>query len=328
MKSDLFIRADGSTEMGLGHLVRCASLSSYVNDQFNITFVCKRIPPDVEIELNQEGFSVIKIDHEKDYLDLLKPSSIAVLDGYSFDTSYHRQIKNHASKLVCIDDLHNQEFYADLIINHAPGIEADDYFAQPFTKFALGLNYVLLRPPFLKAAIQLESKSDGSVKNILICFGGSDMKNLTVKALQIVLETDQFEEILVITGSAYAYEEELMQIIHKESQKINYYHALNGQEMASAFMKSDIAIVPSSGILFEALATGNLPISGTYIDNQKEMYAGFKKLGAIIDAGEFSKVEIKHALQNIDSVKNPQKKFIDGKSPDRIRNLFDSLLKD
>lgn len=326
MKSDLLIRADGSAKMGLGHLVRCTSLSTYLKDRFNIIFACKSIPSTAEAELVQQGFSVVRIDQDKDFLDMLRPSSIAILDGYSFSVDFHKEIKERALKLACIDDLHEQDFYSDLIINHAPGIKESDYSAMPFTTFALGLDYVLLRPPFLKAAVQLKSKPHDSKKTILICFGGSDMKNLTLRALKTVIESNRFRKIIVITGAAYIFEDELLPFVQNKDE-IHYFHALGGQEMASAFMKSSIAIVPSSGILFEALATGNIPVSGTYVENQKEMYSGFKKLGAIIDAGKFSEDEIKTALRNIDTEKKT-KRFIDGKSPDRIRNLFDSLLKD
>lgn len=326
MKPDLFIRADGSSKMGLGHLVRCTSLANILYDQFSITFVCKKIPRQVEDELNQDCFSVIKIDREEDFFDRLQSDSIIVLDGYSFDAAYQKKIKEIGAKLVYIDDLHDRDFYADLIINHAPGIKERFYSVQPYTKFALGLDYVLLRQSFLDEAKKVENQQINSPDTILICFGGSDVKNLTIPTLKVVQDFNQFKKIIIITGSAYSHQNELMKITQNE-EKIEHRHALNGDEMASVFQQSDVAIVPASGILFEALSTGNITISGTYIDNQREMYKGFKKLGAIVDAGNFSEREIRTALRNIDVNKKPEQ-YIDGKSPERIRRLFESLIKD
>ncbi|MDX1641315.1 MAG: UDP-2,4-diacetamido-2,4,6-trideoxy-beta-L-altropyranose hydrolase [Balneolaceae bacterium] len=326
MKSDLFIRADGSSEMGLGHLVRCTSLSIILKDQFRITFVCKKIPQQIEAELKQRGLSIVKIDQEEEFFDRLTSEDTVVLDGYFFDTAYQKKIKELGSSLVFIDDLHDREFYADLIINHAPGISKEDYSAQPYTRYALGLDYVLLRPPFLEAARSAKEKNRNLLNTILICFGGSDIKNLTIRAAKVALDFNQFKKIIIITGSAYKYQNELLQVIQHE-EKIVHYHALSGKKMATVFQESDVAIVPSSGILFEALATGNITISGTYIDNQQKMYSGFKELNAIVDAGEFSAQEIRNAMQQIEPNKKP-KSYIDGKSPERIRSLFKSLKKD
>lgn len=323
MKSDLYIRTDGSSEIGLGHLVRCISLSTYVSDQFSITFVCREIPQKIEDELNQQGISLLKIHDEGEFFNLPKPNSIVVLDGYSFDTAYQKRIKEMGCRLVCIDDLHDKKFYADLIINHAPGIKKSDYSAQPGTIYALGLDYALLRPPFLEVARKAQLSGPDKIETILICFGGSDSENLTLRTLNVVLDFNPFKKIIIITGSAYGFMEELLQKI-KNRENVVHYHALDGDEMAAAFTESEAAIIPSSGILFEALATGNIAISGTYTENQKEVYVGFNKLGAIIDAGEFREREIRNAIQQIGSYTN-QKKFIDGKSPDRIRTLFQTI---
>lgn len=326
MKSDLLIRADGSQEIGLGHLVRCMSLSSILYDQFNITFFCREILEPIELELDKWGINLIKIDHEDLFFDQLTDQSNVVLDGYSFDSVYQKRVWQKAGSLVCIDDLHDKEFYADLIINHAPGILEEYYKAQPYTKYGLGLKYALLRPAFLEAALKVNHSKTTDSKTILICFGGSDRKNLTLKTLNVISDFNQFKKIIIITGSAYSFKNELLRKINND-MNIEYHHALSGEEMAGAFLESDVAIVPSSGILFEALATGNIAISGTYTDNQKEVYSGFKELNAIIDAGEFSEEEIIKALHQIGTQKT-EKKLIDGKSPERIRTLFQTIIRD
>ncbi len=326
MKSDLYIRTDGSTEMGLGHLVRCISLSYILRNQFDITFFCREIPPQIEFELDQQEIRLQKMDREEEFFDQLTEDVSVVLDGYSFDPAYQKRVRQKSAFLACIDDLHDREFYADLIINHAPGITKEQYSAQPYTKFALGVDYALLRPPFLEAASHVKGIKTSEPETILICFGGSDSENLTLRALKVVSGFNPFKKIIIITGSAYRFKDELLRKIDDDSN-VEYYHALSGEEMAGAFLKSDVAIVPSSGILFEALATGNMAISGTYTDNQKEVYSGFKSLDAIIDAGGFSENEIREAIEKIQTFKTP-KKVIDGKSPERIRTLFQNFKRD
>lgn len=322
MKPDLYIRADGSARIGLGHIFRCLSLCHILKNNFRISFFSKTIPVDFEKELALQNIDFFRVEDENSFLDQLSPGKIVVLDGYNFDSGYQKKIKKRGCQLVCIDDLHDKEFYADLIINHAPGVLKSDYKANPDTIFALGLEYALLRPAFFE--ISENNKIQKSPGTILICFGGSDIRNLTKSTLSVVLHYNNFKKIIIITGSSYNHKAELEKLLHVES-KVVHYHALQENKMAEVMAGAETAIVPASGILYEALAAGNTAISGTYVENQKNVYTGFKKLNAFIDAGTFKENEIKQALENLKSFK--KQNLIDGKSPERIRDLFRALVK-
>lgn len=320
MKHDLFIRADGSTEIGLGHLVRCISLAQILKDDYNIEFFCKELPEKIEEELKNESLRFSKIKSESSFFTRLKQTSTVVLDGYHFGLKYQKRIRESVSKLVIIDDIHDRQFSADLIINHAPGIDEGDYSAGRDTLFALGPDYALLRSSFLQVAKKDLKARDNS--SVLICFGGSDVKNLTQSVFEIILDFDQFKKINIVTGSAYKFHNQLLKRVSKES-RVGYHHAIDEEMMLELMLNSGIAFVPCSGILFEALACGNICISGVYNDNQEEVYEGFKNLNAIIDSGTFKKEQIEQSIKKIDDFKI--KKVIDGKSPERIKTLFKTL---
>ncbi|MCC5908762.1 MAG: UDP-2,4-diacetamido-2,4,6-trideoxy-beta-L-altropyranose hydrolase [Balneolaceae bacterium] len=318
--SEVRIRVDGNNQFGLGHLVRCTALAQMLKNHFSITFYLKEVPEQIRLEIEKKHFQTTLIDSEKNFLKELTPDMTVVLDGYHFNTGYQKKIKEIGSNLVCIDDVYDKEFYADLIINHAPGITTKDYSAQPYTRFALGPDYVLLRPSFL--SVGNPKKGVDKHEKILICFGGSDSANLTLRVINIVLDFNQFKKIFIITGSAYKFEKELLETI-KNTTRIEYFHAVDQQKMAALMNKADAAIVPASGILFEVLATGTTAISGMYTDNQKNVYSGFKKMNAFIDAGTFQVQQIEKAIKNLGDFKNPT--IIDGKSPERLLKLFQSL---
>lgn len=320
MKNNLFIRTDGSNYIGLGHLVRCISLAQILKNDFKVEFICKQIPDQLANELQSESFGLYKIEKESSFFKKIDDESIVVLDGYHFDEHYQKRIKNSGSKLVMIDDLHKQKFYADLIINHAPGIKKDDYSAKPETNFALGPDFALLRSAFLEIAKKEREVRDNS--SILICFGGSDFKNLTVAVFDVISDFDQFKKINIVTGSAYKFQKQLLACINGDN-RVNYHHAVNEKKMMELMLASGVAVVPCSGILFEALACGNICISGVYNDNQNQVYQGFKSLNAIIDAKTFKKESIVKSIDQIDEFQ--LKKVIDGNSPDRIQQLFKKL---
>lgn len=322
MKPKLFIRTDGNSQIGLGHLVRCTALAHMLKDDFEITFICRLIPNGTVSELKGEAFGCIKIKKEAEFFEQLTSNSIVVLDGYHFDTAYQKQIKSKGAKLVCIDDLHNKEFFADLIINHAPGITTYDYQAQPYTQFALGLDFVLLRPAFLKQA--KNQRRIEKIETVLICFGGSDPKNLTQSVLQVVVEFPQFKKIIIVTGGSYYMTNSFKKLIVSEN-RIEHLHSLNEQQILSAMLESDLAIVPASGILFEVLAVGCIVITGSYINNQDFILKGFLNLKAVIESSNLSKPR-DTLLRVISDTQPHRKSLIDGESKNRIINKITSLL--
>jgi len=322
MQSKVFIRADGSTQIGLGHLVRCIALAHMLKEAFDIHFVCKELPVSLEGEILKYGFALTKIDEECNFLDLLSFKDFVVLDHYGLNVDYQKRIKLIGCKLVCIDDLHDKEYCADIIINHAPGITPKDYKAQPYTQFALGPEYALLRPAFLKT---LKGNGENKlIETVLICFGGADSKNLTLRTLEIVLGYYKFKKVNVITGSAYKNLDQLTQI-KKTSKNVTLFHAIDDNKMAELIAGSDLAIVPASGILLEVLAVGNKVISGIYIENQKYFFEKYNQMNAFINAEDFSDKHLKLALAKSFKQTTKVDRVVDGQSNRRILKIFKQL---
>ena len=329
MNKNVFIRADGSPRMGLGHITRCLALAQMIKTKFRIIFIAKEMPEKIRREILNEGFSVKEIGSETEFLSILKGDEIAVIDHYEFDSEYQKKIKDKGSMLVCIDDLHNKEFHADLIINHAPWVKPHDYIAQSYSKFALGPDYILLRPEFLQYVKKNKEWEREQTKNIFICFGGSDAKNLSVKILEYFPEGEF--ELRVVVGPAFPFIEQLERVIDRRSKlEIEVVSNLSAKEIADELSLADLAIVPASGILLEAMAIGIPVISGFCVDNQIDIYKGLLKEKIFYSANDFNRESFLAALSQINRnanramVKN-QKRFIDGQSPSRICNEFLNL---
>lgn len=319
MKKDVFIRTDGSVQSGLGHTVRCLALAQMLKSEFSVTFFCKEIPDSMAAQLEESGFTCKRIQSEADFFRETLDGKIVVIDGYHFDTTYQQQLKTAGAILVCIDDIHDGVYEADMIINHAPGITSRNYHAKCNTQYALGPDYALLRPAFLEAAGKPRTVT--AIKSVLICFGGSDYKNLTAAALKVVSEYPSFGKIVVVTGPAYKEQESLSLLIQADN-RVLHYNSISGDEMFLLMKDVDLAIVPSSGILMEAMATSCCIISGIYADNQKLVYENGRKLGYFIDAKGFEGPALKDAIQGALDNKFPQHRVIDGNSGKRLLNLF------
>jgi UDP-2,4-diacetamido-2,4,6-trideoxy-beta-L-altropyranose hydrolase len=293
----VYIRADGDAQIGIGHLVRCIALAHSIRKHFAISFVCKAIPAQLQAELAHAGIGLILISEEQDFFSRIGANDIVVLDGYHFDTNYQSQIKAAGAKLVCIDDMYDKVFYADLIINHSPGVTPADYQAQSYTRFALGLEYALLRPAFLTESHT--ARSIEKIESVLICFGGSDYQNFTKQILLVVLQFPQIRNITVVTGTAYRNLDELKSLFGRES-RVSLFHAVKEHQMVALMRETDLAIVPASGVMIEALSQRLLVISGHYIENQKKAYHAALAAGFIVGVGDFSTFDtptFQHALK-------------------------------
>jgi UDP-2,4-diacetamido-2,4,6-trideoxy-beta-L-altropyranose hydrolase len=322
MKQKIYIRADGNLAIGLGHIMRSIALAHMLSSEFELVFVCKFIPAAINSEISKARFNLIMIEKEEDFFFLINAANIVILDGYYFDINYQENVKSRCGKLIFIDDLHEMEFVADLIINHAPGVSQSDYRANEGTQYALGLDYVLLRPAFIEQA--RKKREISRIRSVMVCFGGGDYKNLTLSTAKAILPFEQFQKIVVITGSAYNQVESLKSLVSKDS-RIKHYHSINEDEMLALMLRSELVIVPSSGMLFEALAAGCIVISGTYAENQRIIFERFLKSGAFENAGNFSDNDIVKAVNSVLSTTVNPKRLIDGESGKRILRKFIEL---
>ena len=324
MKSKLYIRTDGSPSIGLGHLVRCIALAKMLVDDFEIIFACKQVPETIIEEIKTDGFQLLRLDNDDDLISILSPDDLVVLDSYELESDYQKSIKMIGCGLICIDDLHEKTTYADLVLNHTPCVSPSEYPAQPYTQYALGPNYALIRPAFLNLA--KKSRLPGKSDSVLICFGGSDSRNLTKLATEVVLDTKRFKKIIVVTGAAYAHHDTIDEIL-SEQENVLHYSNISAEDMAQHMSEVDLCIVPSSGILTEALTSGANIISGMYVSNQRFVFENYKDANAFISAADFSKENLTKAVETYfsqGSDKNQQ--LVDGLSGNRIQNLFRQLL--
>jgi UDP-2,4-diacetamido-2,4,6-trideoxy-beta-L-altropyranose hydrolase len=328
LKPEICIRADGSSSIGLGHLIRCSALAHMLKNEYTVNFYCKDIPETLIAEFKDNDFGVVRIHEEDEFLRHLNRQITVILDGYHFDNDYQKRIKASEAKLVCIDDLHDKDFVADLIINSAPGIKPQDYKALSFTQYALGLEYALVRPAFLEQS--KKSRTVEKIETLLICFGGSDPDNLTEKTLLAAREFEAIKMIIVITGATYN-SSHTIEMHCRQDGRIKHLHNLNEKQMLDAMLISDLAIVPSSTILFEVFSVGMPVISGFYVANQMKLFRSFMKMELIYGAENFTD---RAGLMNSIGIAlndNPmrlivnQKKYFNGNAKQNFIQLFSNL---
>jgi UDP-2,4-diacetamido-2,4,6-trideoxy-beta-L-altropyranose hydrolase len=264
-KRKIFFRADAGSTIGYGHFIRSLALADMLKDDFDCVFYTQSpteyqrkeanpVCPLVELPADNTRFEL--------FLNELTGNEIVVLDNYFYTTDYQRRIKEKGCKLVCIDDMHDKHYVADVVINH--GCDNPSLFSiEPYTKLYLGLDYALLRRPFLEA----KTITKREYGHVVVTFGGSDWNNLTTKYARILSQKPDISQITAIVGDTFQHTNEL-EII----PKVQILRNLSAQQMADLFCRVQYAALSASTTCIEALSCQCPVYAIWYVENQKEFY--------------------------------------------------------
>lgn len=331
MRTKVYFRVDALSHMGRGHLVRSLALADILKEHFSCVFLSKINDDSISEIISSAGFKYVAVPfhlngvNEAKWINInfLKGEEILVLDGYQFDFDYQQELKPNAGKIICIDDIHDTHFLADAIINHAGGIQPEDYSREENCQLFLGLDYLILRPEFFAKKQDNISKKP-KINNVMICLGGEDPNNETIQVLAKCESVSEIKNCQVIIGSGYRHKDELEAFIGKSSMDIEILHQLSAKQMVEVMQKCDTAICSPSTVSLEYLfLKGNLFLH-QIADNQKYVlkYLLENKLAFPLNKlGKIKEKELKKALEN-------QAIIIDGKSSIRLLKIFESLEKE
>jgi len=288
MNKKIIFRADGNSKTGLGHLYRLFALVAMYRANYNFIFVTKEdsvlmvIPRDYPIKIIPLNIS---LEQEAKWLSeqFRAEDHIVIADGYSFISSYQKALKDQGFFLMYIDDLTKEYMHADIVVNHSLNVIESDFKSQSYTKFALGANYAMLRPSFLNEA-KIESRLD-EINTAFVCFGGADPYDLSLKATQALLGFSEFVEINIILGGAYKHED--IFVLAKQNKNIKLHSNLDEKSLCDLMKKCNLAIAPCSTISYELCCVGINLIAGYFVENQLNIYKGFKNHNILFDGTNF-----------------------------------------
>jgi len=317
LKRRILFRADAGAEIGYGHFIRTLALADMLKDDFDCVFYtqapseyqrkeCEKVCRLVGLPADETRFQL--------FLDGLRGDEIVVLDNYFYTTEYQKAIKDKGCKLVCIDDMHDKHYVADVVVNHGFATEVD-FSKENYTQLCMGPRYALLRLSFLK--------SDNTIKRISnrwgVCFGGSDQNNYTGEAVRQLKKRKDSPEIVAVVGDSYQH------IQHLKEEGVIVRQKLSADEMAELFRSAANVVCSASSVCYESLACGCKVYAGYYVDNQKNFYWNLKTRGYIIPLGDLHRGDW-NMLAKIDDIMT--NRFDVSHVQLNYRALFNSLVKD
>jgi UDP-2,4-diacetamido-2,4,6-trideoxy-beta-L-altropyranose hydrolase/UDP-4-amino-4,6-dideoxy-N-acetyl-beta-L-altrosamine N-acetyltransferase len=287
MKQKIIFRADAGQNIGYGHFIRSLALADMLKNDFDVSFATVN-PTDYqksEMEKVCPYQTLNEETHFDDFLQLLTGNETAVLDNYFFTTEYQKAIKVKGCRLVCIDDMHDRHYVADVVINH--GADNPSLFSvEPYTQLCLGLEWALLRKPFIEAARNNGNKKNvDKTEHIVLAFGGVDQYRLTDKFIVMLQQNDDIQQIDAIVGNEYK-----TVLSSADLSRVRFHRAVSAQEVVNLFSNCDLAVLSASTVCLEALACGAKVAAGYYVDNQKEFYEYLIRNGYVYGMGNLLNV--------------------------------------
>lgn len=293
-----YIRADGNTKIGAGHIMRCISIAQALKNRGKVTIFITADEESAKL-ISSQGFGTLTLDTKYDdmegelekLLPVLRENEIDTLliDSYSVTQEYMRQVGKKV-KIIYMDDLGEVLYPVDMLINYniyAPRIPYEEMYRKKvmkMPKLLLGCEYTPLRGEFQC----VDSKVRRGVRDVLITTGGSDPLNVAGMLLRLLVEegakyrTTQFH---VVSGTFNKHINELRELEHANT---NFHVYQNVRRMAELMKRCDVAIAACGSTMYELSAMGIPTVCYFFADNQKKVAEAFGNSFAK-NAGDISK---------------------------------------
>lgn len=273
---NVFILTEGGKNKGFGHIVRCSSIYH--------AFKIKDISP---IFIINGDDSILPILDDVEFsiknwlidLPLIDTSDIVIIDSYLANEDFYREIFNKSGLLVSFDDDNRINYPGGIVINGNVLSETIDYPFNNNIVYFLGSNFASLRKEYWNInPINIRR----TIKNILITFGGDDIRNLTPKILNLICNNFPNINKRVIVGKSF---NNINEIEKMADGKTQFIYSPNSKEMLKEMLNSDIAISAGGQTTYEFARIGLPSIAISVADNQTNSILNWQKLGFLEYAG-------------------------------------------
>jgi len=314
----LILRADSSTDIGIGHITRCLALAqAWLEHGGRAVFVSHCESGMLRQRIQNAGIELIPLDHLHDGRDdfkLVRPILDAirlkgsesrvwvVLDGYHFDAAYQSAVRGAGLSLMVIDDMNHLPFYdANVLLNQNIHAKTLAYNCNTDTVLLLGLDYLLLRPEFVRPMQpKHEVKRDGC--RVLVTMGGADPDNATLKVVQALNLLDvPGLEVAIVLGPANPHKESLEKDLQLSSHfECRLLHSVD--DMANLMEWADIAVSAGGSTCWELCAMSLPFLTVVLSENQRQIAEGLSAAGITVNLGNLELLSVENIVSELSRV--------------------------
>lgn len=274
----IYIRADGNTSIGTGHVMRTLSIAqAAVRCGISCTFITA--DRKMESMISENGFPLICLNTEWNNLDcetalmeeliLRRDIKTLIIDSYFVTADYLLRL-NKLTHTAYLDDLNAFHYPCDTLINYNLYASHIDYTSRyAATDLLLGPSYAPLRMEFQKLPGR---KVNRMMQSVLVTTGGADPSNLAGQLVSMAKQDPSLSDLTyhIVAGKFNQHRSELESLSNREPGVVLHK---NASDMARLMLDCDAAISAGGSTVYELLATGTPSIILCYADNQERLLA-------------------------------------------------------
>jgi UDP-2,4-diacetamido-2,4,6-trideoxy-beta-L-altropyranose hydrolase len=300
-------RADASARMGTGHIIRCLTIAEALRGRgIEASFICREHPGHLIAALRAKSVPVAvlpppemaaALDRE-DYAEWLgvperedADQTIAALDGqrpdwlvvdsYGLGEVWERELQPQAGRLFVVDDLADRRHVCDALLDQndaPPGTDRYRDLVPPHCRLFIGPRYALLAPIYAEIRRTLRSR-DGTVRRVLVYFGGADPSNMTGQALT-ALSGHEFSSLAVdlVIGTNHPQRADLERRAATRPGTSVYG---TRPHLADLMAAADLAVGAGGGTTWERMCVGLPSVVVSIAQNQRPTCEALAAAGLI-----------------------------------------------
>lgn len=285
----IVFRCDASSDIGLGHLIRCLAVAKELRRQNQIVFATIEDKTSSYIkEGNFEIFFKEGDETEEAFLDrvssILKPDIVVIDKKYPYRSTFLNCLKRNKVKIVMLDIICEGLSASDEIVFPIAHLDKNllkKYLSrEQIERVETGPDYVILRNEILALKNQV-SHDLHTPPNIVVTTGGTDPKGVLLKLIPWLKEMKLEANILILVGQAFKFKDELEHLMGNLSDNFQII-PYSLQEL----IKGDIVICTFGVSIYEMIY---LQIPTICISHSRENAYGARILkeryGVIEDVG-------------------------------------------
>jgi UDP-2,4-diacetamido-2,4,6-trideoxy-beta-L-altropyranose hydrolase len=295
---NIAFRVDASAQIGTGHLMRCLTLADALcRRNAGIRFLSRHMPQHFRDVLASKGYELVDLgavpatDLPDDlphahWLGTTQAEDAAaairalsdriwdwlVVDHYALDIRWESKLRRVARRIVSIDDLANRRHDCDILLDQNFYFDMHARYAgkvPPGCVTLFGPRYALLRQEFQQLRERVKPRT-GSVKRVLIGFGGVDADNYTGTAIQAMTDRRTPDiEVDVVVGETHPARER----IESECRRLGFEFHAQASRMAELMAAADLAIGAGGTAIWERCCLGLPAIAVCVAENQSRQIA-------------------------------------------------------
>ena len=330
------IRTDASTLIGSGHLMRCLTLADHLRSAgAEVLFVAREHPGHLCDAIAERGFSVVRLPapeitasatERHDYRSWLavpweqdaretgaaleeadRKWSWLVVDHYGLDHRWESAVRPHGARIMVIDDLANRKHDCELLLDQNFYLDLEgryDSLTPGGCRHLLGPSDALLRTQFYECERQM-SPRDGTVRHVLVFYGGVDATGETMKTMRAL---DGFRQgnltADVVVGPSNREADKIGALCDWSDRFVCHDRVEN---MAELMARADISFGGGGTTTWERCYLGLPTATVEVADNQQVMLEALATRQAIWHMGRHDRVTEQNIVERLEfALANPR----------------------